>query len=141
MAGPPDSYFDAGLRLLDDGDFESAVAMFNSAINLGLGDLAAVYLCRAEALAALGRWDDALESINSALAIEPYMAAAFNERGNIRRAQRAHDQAINDYTMAIHIEPDFAVAHFNRALAYESKHRFADAEKDLTRALKLNSLT
>ncbi len=135
----PDNYFDAGLRLLDDGDFESAVAMFNSAINLGLGDLAAVYLCRAEALVALGRWDDALESINSALAIEPYMAAAFNERGNIRRAQRAHDQAINDYTMAIHIEPDFAVAHFNRALAYEAKHRFADAEKDMTRALKLNA--
>ena len=133
-----ESYFDTGLQLLDDGEFKAALAMFDSAIKLGLGDLAAIYLCRAEALLALGRWDDAEDSINGALEIEPYMAAAYNERGNIRRARRDHDLAINDFTMAIHIEPEYDQAHFNRALAYEARRRYAEADADLTRALKLN---
>ncbi|MCY3781904.1 MAG: tetratricopeptide repeat protein [Chloroflexi bacterium] len=133
-----DNYFDSGLRLMDKGDFAGAVAMFDSAIKLGLGDLAAVCLCRGEALAALGRWDDAEESVNRALEIEPYMGAAYNERGNIRRARRDDEGAINDYTMAIHIEPDYDEAHYNRALAYEARRRYAEAEADLTRALKLN---
>ena len=49
-----DNYFEQGLRLLEAGDFDEAVAMFDSAIKLGLGDLAEIYLCRGEALAALG---------------------------------------------------------------------------------------
>lgn len=134
----PDNYFDLGLRLLEAGEFEDAIAMFDSAINLGLGDLAAVYLCQGEALSALGEWDSAERSINQALEIEPYLAAAYYERGKIRLARRATDQAINDFTMAIHIEPEYEAAHLNRALAYEARRRYADAEADLTRALKLN---
>ncbi len=134
----PENYFDAGLRLMDDGDFEGAVAMFDSAIKLGLGGLAAVYVCRGDALACLEQWAGAEQSIDDALKIEPYMAAAYNVRGDIRRAQNENDRAINDYTMAIHIEPDNEEAHFNRALAYEAVRRYADAEADLTRALRLN---
>ena len=49
-----------------------------------------------------------------------------------------YDRAINDYTMAIHIEPNYDEACFNRALAFESRRRYADAEADLTQALQLN---
>ena len=94
-----DSYFDRGLRLLDAGDFEGAVALFDSAIKLGLGDIAEIYVGRGEALAALGRWDEALNSINAALEIEPYLAAAYLERGNIRGAAariRGGDQRLHD---------------------------------------------
>ena len=133
-----DNYFDLGLRLLDADEFADAVAMFERAIKLGLGDLAAVYLCRAEALSALGQWDAAEQSVNQALQIEPYLADAYNERGQIRLERRDTDPAINDFTMAIHIEPEFEAAYLNRALAYESRRRYAEAEADLTRALKLN---
>ena len=131
-------YFEAGLKLLDAGDFEAAVVQFESAIKLGLGDMAAAHVCRAEALAGLERWQDALKSVNSALEIEPYMAAAYLQRGDIWQAQRQHEQAVNDYTMAIHIEPNHDEAHLSRALAYESQRRYGEAEADLTRALKLN---
>lgn len=133
-----DSYFHQGLRQLEAGDFEGAIALFDSAIKLGLGDIADSYVCRGEALAALGRWDEAFQSINTALEIEPYLAAAYLERGNIRGQRREYDAAINDYTMAIHIEPAFEEAYFSRALAYEERKRYADAEADLTRALDLN---
>lgn len=134
----PDNYFDLGLRLLEAGEYDQALAMFERAINLGLGDLASVYLCRADAQSALGRWDAAEQSINQALELEPYLAAAYHERGKLRLARREHDGAINDFTMAIHIEPEYEAAHLQRALAYEARRRYAEAEADLTRALKLN---
>ncbi len=138
MNAQPDNYFAVGLELMDDGDFPGAVIMFDSAIKLGLGDMASVYICRGEALAGLGQWDAAEQSINTALEIEPYLAAAYLERGNIRRLQRRFEAAISDYTMAIHIEPDYDMAFFNRALAYEARHRNAEAEADLTQALRFN---
>ena len=133
-----DDYFEQGLRLMEAGDFEPAVAMFDSAIKLGLGDTAEMYVCRGEALAYLGQWQAAENSINEALRLRPYMATAYNERGNVRRFQRHYENAIADYTAAIHIEPTYHEAYYNRALAYEERHRFAEAEADLTRTLELN---
>ncbi len=133
-----DSYFAHGLRLMDLGDYEGAVAMFDNALKLGLGDLAEIHVCRGEALAYLGKWQAAEDSVNEALKLQPYLATAYNERGNIYRFQGKFDKALNDYTMAIHIEPDYDEAFFNRALAYESRRRYADAEADLTMALRIN---
>lgn len=133
-----DNYFEQGLSLMEDGDFAQAVAMFDSAIKLGLGDMADIYLCRGEALAYLGQWQEAETSINEALRRQPYMAAAYNERGSVRRFQQDDENAIRDYTAAIQIEPTYYEAYYNRALAYEDQHRFAEAEADLTRTLELN---
>ncbi|MCY4073373.1 MAG: tetratricopeptide repeat protein [Chloroflexi bacterium] len=138
MSAYEDSYFAHGLRLMDLGDYEGAVAMFDNALKLGLGDLAEIHVCRGEALAYLGKWTAAEDSVNEALRLQPYLATAYNERGNIYRFQGMFDKALNDYTMAIHIEPDYDEAFFNRALAYESRRRYADAEADLTQALRIN---
>ena len=133
-----DNYYEQGLSLLDEGKFEQAIMMFDKAIKLSLGNLPEIYVCRGEALAYLGRWQDAEKSINQALRHQPYMAAAYNERGNIRRFQNKMDDAITDYTMAINIDPVYYEAYYNRALAYEEKKRFQEAEDDLTRTLALN---
>ena len=138
MAQLEESYFEKGLRLLEAREFAGAVDQFDSALKLGLGDMAGIYLCRAMALAGLGQWEAAEGSVNAALEIEPYLAAAYNERGNIRRLQRQHEAAISDYTTAIHIEPDYALAFFNRALVYEAGRQKEQAEADLTRALRLD---
>ena len=132
------NYFEQGLRLLEAGDFAGAIGLFDSAIKLGLGDIAEIHVCRATALAALGRREAAVESVNAALEIEPYLAGAYFERGAIRCEQGEFEMAISDFTMAIHIEPEFEDAYYSRALAYEERKRYAAAEADLTRALALN---
>ena len=133
-----DSYFAQGLRLLDAGECEAASALFDRALRLGLGDLAEIHVCQAEAQACMKRYPAALRSIESALALQPYLASAYSARGDIHRARGKLDQAISDYTMAIHIEPNDADAWFSRALAYEERRRFAEAEADLTKTLELN---
>ena len=132
------NYFAQGLRLMDIGDYEEAVTMFDSALRLGLGDVAEIYVCRGEALANLGAWQEAEDNINEALQLQPYLAPAYHARGNLRRLQAQLDEAINDYTTAIHIEPDYDEAYFSRALAFEDRRRYTEAEADLTRALLLN---
>ncbi len=136
-----DNYYEQGLALMDEGDFEQALRMFDNAIRLSLGDIAEIYVVRGEALAYLGRWKDAETSINEALRHQPYLATAYNERGNIRRFSQDYDNAIADYTMAIHIDATYYEAYYNRALAYEEKHQFVEAEDDLTHTLALNPTT
>ncbi len=136
--GTESDYFERGLGLLDAGDPAGAILEFDRAIKLGLGDIAAIYVCRGAACASLGQLEAALESVNAAIEREPYMAAAYHERGKTRHLGRDYDAAISDFTMAIHIEPDYAEAHFNRALAYEARGRYAEAERDFTRTLELN---
>ncbi len=133
-----DNYFEQGLVLMENGNYEGAIAMFDNAIKLSLGDIAEIYVCRGEALGYLGRWKEAENSINEALRQQPYMATAYNERGNVRRFQEDLENAITDYTMALHIDGAYYEAYYNRALAYEDKKRFFDAEEDLTRTLALN---
>ena len=132
------SYFEQGLQLIDDSDYDGAVTMFDNALRLGLGDIASIHVCRAEAFVYLGAWLDAEADIDAALQLQPYLAAAFLARGNMRRLQGRLDEAINDFTTAIHIEPDDDEAYFQRGQAYEDRHRYADAEADLSRALQLN---
>ena len=132
------SYFESGLRLIEDGDYDGAVTLFDNALRLGLGDMAAIRVCRAEALVYLGAWAEAEADIEAALGMKPYLAAAYLARGNLRRLQGKIDEAINDFTTAIHIEPTDDEAYFNRAGAYADRRRHADAEADLTRALQLN---
>lgn len=132
------SYFEQGLQLIEDGDHEGAVTMFDNALRLGLGDLATVHVCRAEALTYLGALRDAEIDIEAALQLQPYLADGYLARGNMRRLQGRTDEAINDFTTAIHIEPDDDDAYFQRGQANEHRRRYADAEADLTRALLLN---
>ncbi len=138
MNRPPDNYYERGMALLERQDFRGAIAQFDSAIKLGLGDLAAVHVGRGEALTRLGEYEAAEQSINLALRAQPYLAAAFLARGVLRRMQNQRDKAIADLTTAIHIEPDFDEAWFARAQCFEETRRFSEAEADYTRALEFN---
>lgn len=47
------------------------------------------------------------------------------------------DEQIHDYTEAILLEPDFAIAYNNRGVAYENKGKLDVAMKDYSQAIKL----
>ena len=69
------------------------------------------------ALQALDRHQEALESYDRALAIKPGSADAHGARGNALQALNRHEDALSSYTRALAIQPDNAESHWNEALA------------------------
>lgn len=59
-----------GKRLLEEGDFDGALALFDGALRLNDRDPDA-WNCRGAALRSLGRYDEAIECFNRSLAIDP----------------------------------------------------------------------
>ena len=132
-------YIQRGYDYLDEGDYHAAIAAFDSAIKLGLGDLAAAHVGMGMAYTRMGDYESAERCIHRALQEQPYMAAAYLARGQLRRAQHRNAEAIDDLTRALHIEPEYARAWLERAGCHEEARHFSQAEADYTRALELDA--
>jgi tetratricopeptide (TPR) repeat protein len=78
-------------------------------------------LNNAFALCSSGKCTDpqkAIEYLNEAIKLKPYLAEAYNNRGNAYGDLGQHQQAITDYNEAIRLKPDYAHAYSNRGNAY-----------------------
>lgn len=60
------------------------------------------------------------------------------QQGTAYREQGKFDEAIAEYTMAIEIDPDLAVAYNNRGCAYSWKKDYENAVADLSKAIELD---
>ena len=59
------------------------------------------------------------------------------DRGNSHSEKGQHDQAIQDYTEAIRLKPDFADAYYNRGLNYYKKGQYDRAIQDYSEGIRL----
>ena len=66
-------------------------------------------------------------------------AAIHNNRGLVYRDEENYDLAIESFTEAIELNPDFAKAYANRAATYQCKGLFDRAITDHTKAIELKS--
>jgi tetratricopeptide (TPR) repeat protein len=58
-----------------------------------------------------GNWSEiAIDDLNEAILLDPTYPAAYNDRGNVWRDNKEYDKAIADFTEAIRVDPNFAVA-------------------------------
>ena len=71
---------------------------------------------------------------------EPQDAQGFNARGNRYSRNSAYEQALEDYTRAVELDPGFTEAYYNRGVSYYELGRYAEAIADLTHAIELNPL-
>lgn len=80
----------------------------------------------------LGLWDEALHWYTTAIQLNPKLAQALNNRGNIRMAQQSdYERAYNDFNAALVADPALLTARFNRALAAMHQGAYAQAVEDL----------
>ena len=89
-----------------------------------------------------GDLEQARFHLDQALEIDRNLAPAFYNRGlvNLRQEPRPQlNKAIEDFSQAIGLQPDFALAYYQRAISYYESHRFEDALKDFDRALELRA--
>jgi len=133
-----DNYLAEGMALIDDGQYEAAIATLTKAIRLALGDLAEAYYQRGLAQAALGHYPLAIEDFSLAIAQQPTFADAYNERGNAYRFQGQDDFALADYDSAIILDAQHVAALYHRALIHHNRGEARLVVADLNRALALD---
>jgi tetratricopeptide (TPR) repeat protein/S1-C subfamily serine protease len=89
------------------------------------------------ALSGLKRYKEAAAAINKAIELSP-RAAFYNNRGNVRNDLGDKQGAIDDYNLAIKINPNYANAYYNRGNVRNDLGDKPGAIDDYTQAIKFN---
>lgn len=88
--------------------------------------------------AALGRYAQAVEQYDKALALAPNYFEAWSNRGNALNGLKRYDEAIESFNAAIRLNPDFADAYTNRSVAMRHARRLEDALASANTSIRLN---
>ncbi len=158
LQGSPDNPLLLLARALDYyqvRDFESALADLNRALELSPDHLWALMArvqvrCRqAAALENADRKPDglpadnllgyrlALKDLETINRLAPDLQYAHYNRGNVYVRLQDYDQAVEAYTRALDIDPQFPDAYYNRGVAHIKAGRLQDGLADLSRAGEL----
>ena len=84
-----------------------------------------------------GVWNNSLSLWNDVVGKFP-CAVAYTHRGLAYSAKGDDDRAIQDYTQAIMLDPNYAQAYNNIGVAYKNKGDYDRAIEDYTQAIMLN---
>jgi tetratricopeptide (TPR) repeat protein len=91
----------------------------------------------ANALAGLGRYDQALAAYQRAISLDPSCAALHNNLGSLWRGCGRLEEAVACFAHALELEPGLLQARTNLALAQRLQGRPRDAQASCLRALEL----
>ncbi len=80
-------------------------------------------------------WSAMLAFMDQAITAEPNSADLYYYKGEAYRMMGNYQEAVNQYTNALHANPSFAPAYLGRALAYEKIDPKADIEGELNYAI------
>jgi len=89
-------------------------------------------------LTAIGRFDDALQEMKSALELEPASLVMNTFMGVTLYYAGRYDEAIDQCRRTIEMDPNFPVAHWHLGLAYEQKQVLDAAIEEFKKAISLS---
>jgi tetratricopeptide (TPR) repeat protein len=113
-----------------------AVAFFQSPTHLGFDRVRAQWAFDAGvAHDKDGKLDLAIERYDRAIALDPELAEAYNNRGSDRRRQGDLDGAIADYGEVIRLRPDSEAGYYNRGITWQMKGDADAALSDFASAI------
>jgi len=130
------AYYNRGVSYLESGKHDSALNDFDKAIELKKDHVEA-YSNRAMLYQMLRRYQDAAADFESALRLKANPLTYYN-RGRLFSAWGKFDRALDDYTKAIELQPDFSKAYHNRGHTYFRMDKNERALADLDRAIHLD---
>ena len=115
---------------------DNALADYDKALILNDNYNAAFYN-RAYTLKVLGEYTRALKDGSEFLFNEPDSPKAWNLMGNAYAMQSDYLQAIDSYTSAVNLNPEYAEAHYNRGLVNLMSNKYEPGCQDLLEAERL----
>lgn len=110
-----DALHNRGSEWLERADPGRALADYERAALLRPADATGPYHC-AQALKALGRWDDALASLEQAVGLDPGHAPALHNRGNLLRLLGRPQEALASLDRALASAPRLVAAQVSRGV-------------------------
>lgn len=123
----------------DLGDYDKALEYCNQAI--ALDSVKANYLYeKANILDNAGRTQEAIKTMSDYIANTPDEPAGYYQRGWFKDHSGDIEGALEDYTMAITLQPNVAYAYLNRGVLYRLKGENAKAESDFKKVVRLDSI-
>ena len=94
---------------------------------------------KGESLRYLGKYEDAIESLNKALEIDPGLAEAFNNKAIVFSDLGKHKEAIDFYDSALKIKPEYADAWFNKGSTLVEINLHEEGIECYNKALEIKS--
>ena len=123
----------------DLGDYDKALEYCNQAI--ALDSVKANYLYeKANILDNAGRTLEAIKTMSDYIANTPDEPAGYYQRGWFKDHSGDIEGALEDYTMAITLQPNVAYAYLNRGVLYRLKGENVKAESDFKQVVRLDSI-
>lgn len=123
----------------DLGDYDKALEYCNQAI--ALDSVKTNYLYeKANILDNTGRTQEAIKTMSDYIANTPDEPAGYYQRGWFKDYFGDIEGALEDYTMAITLQPNVAYAYLNRGVLYRLKGENAKAESDFKQVVRLDSI-
>ena len=123
-------------------DYGRAVRAYEKVINMSNPennpDYDIPWYSKGAALISLGRFEEAIESLDRAIEINPLNEVTWNNKGNALSRLGRHEEAIDCYDRALKINPNYEVAWNNKGNAYARVGRLQDALKCYDKAIMLN---
>lgn len=123
----------------DLGDYDKALEYCNQAI--ALDSVKTNYLYeKANILDNAGRTQEAIKTMSDYIANTLDEPAGYYQRGWFKDHSGDIEGALEDYTMAITLQPNVAYAYLNRGVLYRLKGENAKAESDFKQVVRLDSI-
>ena len=118
-------------------NYDRAIADFQAALEQERQHLGAL-VGLAEAYAAAGRPEQALQTYTRAVQGVPDNPLVYNNRGMYLQRLGRHDQAIADFTRALELDPQYTFAYTNRGFTLLESGNPQAAETDFNQALRID---
>ncbi len=116
--------------------WKDSITLWTSVLKIS-PDCADAYFNRANANKILGKYNEALRDLDSAIMLNPGYPEAYNNRGLIRKMVGDYRAAMEDFSKTIELNPADAVAYSNRADLFMRRGEYQKGFKDLNKAIEL----
>lgn len=95
-------------------------------------------LAKGDSFMGSGRFQEAIETFRSVVAVDPQVAMAHHQLGLAAALTNAPDLAVQELEEAVRLDPGSAAAHNNLGLAYQTMGELEKAQKDFEKAMALD---
>ncbi|MCM1141006.1 MAG: retroviral-like aspartic protease family protein, partial [Muribaculum sp.] len=123
----------------DLGNFSEALAWTNRALNIDADDYDLVLL-KADLLNDSGDVDGGIAELDKFIERYPEFYYGYYRRGFFKDNAQRIDEALEDYSFSIALNPEYAYAYFGRADMYKAKGDTQRANADYLKVIELDSI-